>query len=705
MNFSFYEWLRGCAIVVFAILFLACKEDKKSNLQQEAHKFTNELVNETSPYLLQHAHNPVNWKPWSSKALEDAEAQHKLVLISIGYSSCHWCHVMEEETFEDEAVAKLMNENFINIKVDREERPDIDQIYQTFAQLTESNSGWPLNVITLPNGKPLYGGTYHTKEQWIGVLNKINDLYKNDAQKAAEYSDMVAGGIAEANAIAPAADIGVLTQQNLKESVANWKGNWDLERGGDKGVQKFMIPSNLSFLIDYAVLEGDNRAMGHVKTTLDKIEMGGVYDQLGGGFYRYSTDADWKIPHFEKMLYDNAQALSLYSKAYSVFKSVEYKNVVWETIAFLEREMKNPEGGYYAALDADSDGEEGKFYVWKESELKSVLGDDYDLFAIYYNIGPNSIWEEGNHVLRLETDIKSFLDAQAISYSDFDAAKNRWHKKLLNARDKRVRPSTDDKIITSWNALLITGLVDAYKAFGQQRHLDMAQGIYQFLKTTSFKNGLLVHTYKKGSVHKEGFVEDYAFLAEASLALYEVTLDGQYLEFAQEMVRNVASKFEDEASGMYRYNAASELIAKIIKTDDGVLPSPNAVMAHNLFRLGHIEYNMDYLKKSKQMLSAMVPSTIEAPASYSKWNALYLNIAYPFFEVAVVGNNAFPFVKDLHQKHLPNTLVVGTETESNLPLFEDRYDDDATYVYVCQNTTCKLPVRTVEEAMRQLQNF
>ncbi|MBT9190099.1 thioredoxin domain-containing protein [Zobellia russellii] len=690
------------ALAMFFVV--SCKEEKEKQEATE-HKYTNALANETSPYLLQHAHNPVNWRAWSQEALDDAKKENKLVLVSIGYSSCHWCHVMEEETFENEEVAKIMNDNFINIKVDREERPDVDQVYMTALQLISGNGGWPLNVITLPNGKPLYGGTYHTKDQWEKVLTKISELYKNDPKKAEEYSDMVAAGIAEANLIEPAKGFDAITKEALKTSVANWKENWDAQEGGEKGVQKFMIPSNLNFLLDYADLANDDKAKTHVRNTLDKMALGGIYDQIGGGFYRYSTDAFWKVPHFEKMLYDNAQVLSLYSKAYSVFKDDSYKNIVWETVDFLDREMKDENGGYHAALDADSEGEEGKFYVWKEEELKSVLGDGFELFSAYYTIKKEAVWEHENYVLHRKTDDAVFVKEHNIDQSKLNFIKSEWNKKLLEARNKRVRPRSDDKIITSWNALLINGFVDAYKAFGQEQFLDKAKSVFAFVKSNSYQNGKLVHTFKKGSQRKEGFIEDYAFMIDASLQMYGVTLDTQYLDFAKELNRIAETEFADENSGMYHYNEGNDLIAEIIKTDDGVLPSPNAVMAYNLFRLGHIEYNVDFTNKSKQMLSAMVPAIIESAPSYSKWNALLLNNTYPYFEIAVVGKDAPVLVKALNEIPLANALVVGSKSESSSPLFKDRYVADGTFIYVCQNTTCKLPVKTVNEALGQIRNF
>ncbi|WP_282160947.1 thioredoxin domain-containing protein [Ulvibacterium marinum] len=689
--------------LVFLFVIFSCKE--KAKKPSSVHKYTNALVNETSPYLLQHAHNPVNWRPWSQEALDKAKKENKLVLVSIGYSSCHWCHVMEEETFEDEEVAKIMNDNFISIKVDREERPDIDNIYQTFVRLIDSNSGWPLNVITLPNGKPLYGNTYHTKNQWMQVLSKVSDMYTNNPEKAAEYSDMVAQGIQEVNLIAPSTDFELLNEDALRKSVDSWKPFWDLEWGGDQGEQKFMIPVNLDFLMDYALLAKDDLVKAHVKNTLDKIISGGIYDHIGGGFFRYSTDTHWKVPHFEKMLYDNAQALSLYSKAFTVYNELEYRDKVLETIAFLEREMKHPKGGYYAAIDADSEGEEGKFYTWGKEELQSVLDEDFELFAKYYNIRAEDAWEEDTYVLHKSVEDADFSKENDISRNALNSARKSWKEQLLEARKQRISPGLDDKVITSWNALLINGFVDAYKAFGQRKHLEKAKAIFRFLTEKSYQNGELIHSYKEGGRHIGGFLEDYAFLADASLNLYGVTLETSYLDFAQALSNKVQDQFLDQASGMYHYNKNNELIARIIKTDDGVLPSPNAVMAHNLFILGHLLYDTRFLEKSKSMLSSMMPSVGESAASYSKWNTLLLHNTFPYYEIAVVGKNALPLVNNLNQKSIPNTLVVGSLSESDLPLFKDRYKEDGTFVYVCQNSTCKLPVKTVDEAMVQLRDF
>ncbi|MEM9141384.1 MAG: thioredoxin domain-containing protein [Bacteroidota bacterium] len=685
--------------VLFA--FGSCQENPGRPLDTQ-HAFTNALIKETSPYLLQHAHNPVDWRPWGSKALDLAKEQDKLLLISIGYSSCHWCHVMEEETFEDERVAQIMNQDFISIKVDREERPDVDTIYQTFAQLTDSNTGWPLNIIALPNGKPLYGNTYHTKAQWMQVLSKISDLYRNNPEKAAEYADMVAQGIQDVNKIQPSDDFEILNKATLKESVDTWKPNWDLEWGGDKGRQKFLIPGNMDFLMDYAGLTGDTLARTHVKNTLDKTILGGIYDPIEGGFFRYSTDPEWKVPHFEKMLYDNAQALSLFSKAYAIYDDMGYRDIVQRTKDFLQSRMRHPGGAYYAAMDADSEGKEGKYYVWSEEELKSLLGGDFELFAKYYNINKEAIWEKEAYVLHKLMPDADFCKVNKIVPSDLNVKKKSWRKQLLDARLKRVAPLLDDKIITSWNALLINGFVDAYTAFGQKEDLQEAQAIFTFIQNNSYHNGELIHSYKKGGRQVPGFLDDYAFMADASLKLYEVTMDISYLEFAQEVTKTAITLFSDEASGMFRYKKNQDLIAKILKTNDGKLASPNAMMAHNLFRLGHINYDTDFLKRSKTMLSTMIPAVLESAPGYAKWNTLLLHTSHPYYEIAVVGGNAMALVKELNTRFIPNTLVVGSPVASSLPLFEYRYVDDETSIFVCQNGSCKLPVETVQEALLQL---
>lgn len=696
---------RGGRFFFFCLLMLLVYACKEGTGQRNEHAFTNDLIHETSPYLLQHAHNPVNWQAWNDEVLTQAKAMNKLIVISIGYSSCHWCHVMEEETFEDNGVAQLMNENFVNIKVDREERPDIDQVYQTAAQLQGQNGGWPLNAITLPNGKPLYLGTYHTKDQWMQVLAKVNEQFTEDPQKAAEYADRLAAGIEATNVFEPSTEFGKLTQEALHTATKAWQQNWDLRLGGDKGRQKFPVPNSLDFLLDFGLVTGDQETLDHVKNTLDQMANGGIYDHLGGGFFRYSTDPQWKVPHFEKMLYDNAQLICLYAKAYIVFKESRYKEVVYETIDFLNREMKHSAGGYYAALDADSEGEEGKFYIWTAEELKTLLGKEFELFSTYYGIQQGEAWEKGQYVLHKKHTDDFFRKEYKMTVEALERAKRNWSEALMKARSGRVRPNTDDKLLTSWNALLISGLIDAGRAFEEERFLEQAIATFGFITEKSYTDGQLRHSYKTGSKRSEGFLEDYAFLGQAAISLYTVSLDESYLDFANALMKTAQQKFLDPGSGLYRFNDNEQLISNIVKTHDGDIPSPNSVMANNLFQLGHINYDVEYMKRSKTMLSTLMPYVTGYSSSYANWCHLLLKVSYPFYEVAVVGENAGSDLRELQARFIPNTLCIGSVNQSELPLFEDRFVDGETYIYVCQDRVCKLPVTTVEAALEQLRNF
>ena len=686
-------------MIISALLLTSCKENKEV---AEEHRFTNALIEETSPYLLQHAHNPVDWRPWSEEALAEAREKDKLVLVSIGYSSCHWCHVMEKETFEDEAIASIMNENFINIKVDREERPDVDQVYMTALQLIKGSGGWPLNVITLPNGKPLYGGTYHTNSQWKNVITEISKLYKDDPARAREYADRVAAGVQEVNLIKSEDGTAELNIQLLEDGMLKWMSQWDKEWGGNKGIQKFMLPSNVNFLLEYSELTQRDDIADHVKNTLDKIALGGIYDHVGGGFFRYSTDPYWKVPHFEKMLYDNAQLIGLYAKAYRKFRDPIYKEVVYETFYFLEREMKHSDGGYFAALDADTEGEEGKFYVWSKEELEDISGSDFELFSAYFNAFPNTAWEEDKYVLhKLQKDF-DFAAEHSLNINEFRELNNNWQKSLLEARDQRVRPGLDDKIITSWNALLIEGLVEAYKTFEDDIFLEAAIQTFDFLRTKSFDGKYLQHSYKENSRRIDGFLDDYAFLASASLQLFEVTAAREYLDFAVELNAVITGEFPDDSSVLYKYKRQDELISKIVKINDGIMPSPNASVVSNQLKLGHIFYNSTSLSDVETAISLVAPAFVEDASNYTEWGSLMMRNTYPYYEIAVVGLDAVGKAKELQQQFLPNTLIVASEKESELALFKNRFFEDETYIFVCQNNTCNLPTTSVEDALGQL---
>ena len=696
----YYRFISTCIIISSLISICACKQSKN---EDDVQTLTNELAYETSPYLLQHANNPVNWKPWSQKALDMAQKNDKLILVSIGYSSCHWCHVMEEETFSNEEVAKLMNENFINIKVDREERPDVDQIYMTAAQLINGSGGWPLNAITLPNGKPLYVGTYHSKEQWSKVLSKINKLYQDNPEGAKDYANNLTQGIQEVNQIYDDRVSRSLSKNDLTEIITKSKLSWDKKWGGNMSSQKFMLPVNIDFLLNYGLITKDTPALIQAKLTLNNIALRGVYDHLGGGFFRYSVDEKWQLPHFEKMLYDNAQLINTFSKVYKSFKNPLYRDVVQETIYFLNNNLKSESGAYFASLDAGKD--EGAYYLWTIKELDELIDENFELFKRYYNVeDANRVEGHKFHLFRGDQD-SIFVKNNAITKQDFIELKNTWQKTLLDYRRKRQAPRIDDKIVVSWNALLISGLLEAYTAFGNEAYLKSAVRTYEEIIANAFDNGVLIHSYKDNSKPVDGFLEDYAFLQQASLKLYAVTMEENYLKISEELKKTVESKFSNNKNALYTYNSNDELISKIVKTNDGVLPSANAVIAENFLILGHLNYNNEDLEKSEIMLNALLSDMKESPSAYNKWNSLLLKQIFPFYEIAVVGSNAKEKLMDLKKNNLPNTLIVGSSAPSGKPLFKNRYVEGETFIYVCKEKTCKLPVQSTEAALIQLESF
>ncbi|MAY84322.1 MAG: thioredoxin domain-containing protein, partial [Flavobacteriales bacterium] len=476
---------------------LSCEEAK--NQSEEMSEKANRLIEASSPYLLQHAYNPVDWRAWNEESLQAAKDQDKPILISIGYSACHWCHVMEKESFEDDSVAKIMNEHFICIKVDREERPDIDHLYMDATQLMTGKGGWPLNCFALPNGKPFYGGTYFPKDQWINVLNQLADVYKNEREKVEEYAEKLSQGLQEQSVIEIEDIPEEFNSEILMSSVRNWKQNFDTVDGGSNYAPKFPMPNNYQFLLQYLQFYPDREVETQLKLSLEKMAMGGIYDQIGGGFARYSTDMEWKVPHFEKMLYDNAQLIALYSQAYKKYKDPLYEKVVRQTIAFMKRELMDESAAFYSALDADSEGEEGKFYVWEIEELKKAFNeDDLKLLSEYYNINEKGEWEGKYILLKTERD-EAIAQRLGIEISELKSRMEKLEEQLMKIRSERVRPGLDDKSLTSWNALNINGLLEAYEAFGDKEYLKMATACGNFIAKSQMKSdGSLYHSYKDG---------------------------------------------------------------------------------------------------------------------------------------------------------------------------------------------------------------
>ncbi len=666
-------------------------------------KYTNRLIHESSPYLLQHAHNPVDWFSWCDEAFEKAKKENKLVLISIGYSACHWCHVMEHESFEDEEIAAVMNKFFINIKVDREERPDVDQIYMNAVQLMSGQGGWPLNCFVLPDGRPIYGGTYFKSEQWMNVLHQLREIFVNEREKVENYAAKLTQGINdESNIFEDVSGEASAQDDPFPEMISRWENRFDNLEGGPNKAPKFMLPNNYLFLLRYAHLKNDDRVKDHVEITLDKMAMGGIFDQIGGGFSRYSTDMIWKVPHFEKMLYDNAQLITLYSEAFRLFKDDLYKETVYKTIEFIQNELTGSDGEFYSALDADSEGEEGKFYVWKKEELKNILGKDYDWVAAYYDLNGISHWEQGNHILLRRTTDEEFSRKNNSSLAELKFKVENVNQKLLEIRNKRIRPGLDDKTLTSWNALMVKGLCEAYQSFGEEKFLALAEKNMHFILSHQLlADGSILHSYKKGKSTINGFLEDYAFIIEALISLYESTGKESYLNYAVKFTDYTLKKFYDEKSGMFYFTSSDDpaLIARKFDIHDNVIPGSNSVMANNLFLLSRLTENSDYEKFALKMLGKIIPQMANYGAAYSNWGIQLLYHQHPFYEVAITGKEAKIKAKTIQKEYLPNKMVAFSESESSLPLLTSRLKNGQTLIYICRNKSCNLPLDSTDEAL------
>lgn len=699
MNRSIY------ILLMVTIILYGCEQKKK----EMTHKYTNALIEETSPYLLQHAHNPVNWEAWHPEVLERAKKENKPLLISIGYAACHWCHVMEEECFEDEEVAKMMNENFINIKIDREERPDVDQIYMDAIQMMTGNGGWPLNIVALPDGRPFWGATYVPKDNWIKSLNQLTQLYKEDPDKVIGYANDLERGIQSINLVENKKDIDSYSLEQLHGAVENWSTYFDTYLGGYKRAPKFMMPNNLDFLLHYATSQNDETVLEYVNTTLTRMAYGGVFDQIGGGFSRYSVDTKWHVPHFEKMLYDNGQLISLYAKAYAVTKNPLYKNVVEKTINFVQEELADENGGYYSSLDADSlnetgELEEGAFYVWSEEQLKSLLPTDFELFKDYYNINSYGEWE-GNYVLIRDKKATEVAEKHSISEEMLQEKMSGALKILKQERNKRSKPRLDDKILTSWNGLMLKGLIDAHRYLQDENYLNLALNNASFIEKEMMKNsGELFRNHKNGKSNINGFLEDYASTIEAFIALYEVTFDQKWLNHAKVLTDYALIHFNDEKSGMlfFTSDADDSLIRRTLETSDNVVSASNSIMANNLLRLHKVFSKDGYGERAHQMLKNIQGNFDENGQSYANWMHLVLYENLNFYEIAVVGEAYQELGKTILSNYIPNSIVVGSKEEGEIELLKSRYNEGQTLIYVCIEGTCKLPVTSAEQAINQL---
>ncbi len=678
---------------------------KKTSIPAEQ-KYTNALIKESSPYLLQHAHNPVAWQAWDTTPLTQAKKENKLMIVSIGYAACHWCHVMEHESFEDPKVAEVMNTNFIPIKVDREERPDVDEVYMTAIQLMTGSGGWPLNVITLPDGRPIWGGTYFPKGDWVEALQQIATLYQKDPERLIAYADKLEQGIKTTSLIKTNPEAINYTPKFVAQAVDIWSTHFDHKKGGTQHVPKFMMPANYNFLLRYAHQTKDDQLMQYVLQTLDQISFGGVYDHLGGGFSRYSTDNKWHIPHFEKMLYDNAQLVSLYAKAYQITKKPWYKEVVYQTLDFVAKDLTTSEGAFYSSLDADSMTadeklEEGAFYVWTKKELKKILQDEYELFSLYYNVNGYGFWEHDRYVLIRKQKDLDFRKAHALTIPQLQHKKQHWQHVLLIARAKRATPRLDDKTLTSWNALMAKGYIDAYKAFGEDRFLQAALRNATFIKNHQLKEGTLFHNYKNGKSTINGYLEDYATVIDAYIELYQVTLDLDWLQLANTLTQYTITHFYNPSQQLFYFTSSLDapLVTRTIAYRDNVIPASNSIMAKNMFLLYHYTANTAYLEMSQQMLHTIQPKIASYPSGYGNWLDLMLNFSHDFYEVAILGSTAHSKVKEFNSYYIPNVLLAGSNTPSNEPLLDERFVSNETLYYVCVNNSCKYPQKKIKKVL------
>lgn len=668
-------------------------------------EFTNHLAGETSPYLLQHAGNPVDWYPWSRKAIEKAKQENKLLIISIGYASCHWCHVMEHECFEDTAVASIMNDHFVSIKVDREERPDVDHVYMDAIQLIEGRGGWPLNVIALPDGSPVYAVTYLPKLNWMKLLSYFAEHYRTDPAQLVEQAQNIKEGLQSMIPSTKFKEPDTLNKDILDTLYNNWRPKMDRKEGGRVGAPKFPMPVQYDFLLYYAYLQENKDAEEFALFSLDKMSNGGIYDQIGGGFSRYSVDDKWLVPHFEKMLYDNALLLQVFAKAYRKTNNPRYKEILQQTIAFLNRELKSDEGFYYSSLDADSEGEEGKYYVWTYEEINSLFGNNSTLIHDFYNISEAGNWEQRKNILHRTRSPKTFAEWDGIKLSEFNEFLESANKKLLNFRSKRVSPNVDDKVVSAWNAMMISALTEAYLSLGDSSYLLDAKNTADLLLVKCITPEFRINrNYKNGKSNINGFLDDYAFTIKAFLDLYESTFEVKYLFVARNMMDYTIRQFYDNKSGNFFYTANIDraLVVRKIEVEDNVIPSSNSMMSINLRRLGLILNQPSYLKKSDQLVANHMEEAILYGPFYSNWAISLTDYIEEPFQIAILGDSCLDWMKSIKREYIPNAVVVGSKKSSNTGILKGKYASGVTRAFVCKDKTCSTPLSSVEDVLNYI---
>jgi len=678
------------------------------------HSYTNRLINESSPYLLQHAHNPVDWYPWCEEAFERAKKEDKPVLVSIGYAACHWCHVMEKESFENSEVAAIMNEHFINIKVDREERPDVDHIYMDAVQAITGSGGWPLNVFLTPDMEPFYGGTYFpplqmfNRPSWKDIVLFVADAYKTQKQQVLEQAQNLTGHLQNSNIVKlPELDHGSFDESSVDLAFKNIMKTADKEWGGFGRAPKFPQTFTITFLLRYYSIKNNKEALDQALLSLDRMIYGGIFDQVGGGLARYSTDDEWLAPHFEKMLYDNALLVSTLCEAYQLTHNETYKVAIEESLAFVERELWHKSGGFFSALDADSEGEEGKFYIWDYQEVKQILQEDFQIFAEYFDITREGNWEHKN-ILRVKKPLKEFVRHKNISPEAVKSIIKLGKQKLLNERSKRIRPGLDDKIILGWNALMNLAYSKAYAATSDAHYKSVAEQNVQFL-LSAFTDGrqLLMHTWKNDQAKFPGFLDDYAYLISALIELAQVTGKLEYLNKAKILTETVIENFGDGESPLlfYTHKAQADVLMRKKEFYDGATPSGNAVMAYNLYRLSIFFNTKEWRNKSEQMIRSMADVTIKYPTSFGVWLCLLFEIILGTSEIVVLGKDWEIYLQKILGIYISHKLVQAAETPmSGYPLLGDKPNTSENRIYLCENYACRHPVNTIQEFVSLLQH-
>ncbi|MCD2423126.1 thioredoxin domain-containing protein [Niabella pedocola] len=675
---------------------------------------SNHLISETSPYLLQHAHNPVNWYPWGEEALQKAIVEDKPILVSIGYAACHWCHVMERESFEDAETAALMNTHFINIKIDREERPDLDHIYMDAVQTMTGSGGWPLNVFLTPGKKPFYGGTYYppqayaNRPSWKEVLAAVADAFAQKRPDIEQQAENLTRHLVEANTFG-IQDAGTMafTTDDADTACSNILKQSDTTWGGFGRAPKFPQTQTIRYLLYYAAVEAtrpESLAAGaqtQALLSLDKMMEGGIYDQVGGGFARYATDTEWLIPHFEKMLYDNALLVTTLCEAYQVTGAARYKSCVEQTLAFIERELQHPAGGFYAALDADSEGVEGKFYVWSKREIEEVLGDEAASFVAYYDITEKGNWE-GKNIPRILQPKETVATRLGITMPELDTLLENGRSRLLKERSKRVRPGLDDKVILGWNALMNTAYSKAFEVTGNEAYKAKAITGMQFL-LDAFEggDGRFLHVWKEGTAKYPAFLDDYAFLIEALLQLYRITTDLNWLLKANTVCENVQTDFAEEDTGYFYYTPRNQedVILRKREVYDGATPSGNAVMARNLLTLAVLFNKPAWRLQGERMIAQLSNAILKYPTSFGAWMLDFYLVQKGFKEIVLLGEH-----KDAHRKLLsqllPNSIVMAaTEADDRFPMLTGKEAGNPLLIYLCENYACQRPVQTLDELL------